>query len=256
MLKRLNIFIGLFFATIFFSFYIYAANLPKHFLFDNENSLGEWEEKIFHGRVAYEIKTDSAKGYLSATSNKASSGLFHKITFDPRKNPYISWGWKVEEFPSNGLSTGEFTKKGWIERDDYAARVYVIFPSFIFTNTECLEYIWAENLPQGTILTSPFFSNIKLMVLESGRENLNKWVYQERNISEDYKKAFNRPLRRKVGAIALMTDSDNTQSSAKGCYADIKVGYDVSVPVEIKAKFDIYESLKSFLNKLNTIFKK
>jgi len=63
-------------------------------------------------------------------------------------------------------------------------------------------------------------------VVESGAENKDKWVDVERNIAGDYYQAFGRPLRRQAGAVALMTDSDNTQSSALGYYADIKVGYE------------------------------
>jgi hypothetical protein len=49
-------------------------------------------------------------------------------------------------------------------------------------------------------------------------------VYEERNIYEDYKKAFGRKPGA-VGAIALMTDTDNTLSVAEAFYKDIKVGY-------------------------------
>ena len=87
-----------------------------------------------------------------------------------------------------------------------------------------IEYISDENLAEGTIITSPYFGNIKLIVAESGRKNLNKWVFEERNIYEDYKKCFRGtpPL---VGAIALMTDTDNTLSTAEASYKNIRVGY-------------------------------
>lgn len=238
----------------------YADRLPKCFLFDKEDALIEWKEKIFRGKVLYEIKKDSGKNFLSAKSDKSSSGLFCKISFNPRNRPFISWNWKVSKFPS--LAQGNnLTKKGWIECDDYAARVYIIFPSFIFTGTECLEYVWSQDLPRGEILTSPFFKNIKLIVVESGSENLDKWVYVERNISEDYKMAFGRPLRKDVGAIALMTDSDNTQSSALGHYADIKVGYAVAYSVsDVKAEPKSMETkaaqTASFLKYIKSILSK
>ena len=201
-----------------------ALEWLKWFPFDRKDALTEWKEKIFHGRVLYEVKLKAGKGYLSAESNKTSSGLFYKISFSPKQYPYISWSWKVSKFPALA-SSESLSKKSWIERDDYAARVYVIFPAFIFTNTKCLEYVWAEGLPKGVVLTSPFFKNIKLIVLESGSENLNAWVREERNIVNDYKLAFKVEPSLRAGAIAIMTDSDNTQSSSEGYYADIKVGY-------------------------------
>ena len=206
----------------------YGSGQLKWFPFNREDALKEWNEKIFHGRVLYTVKPGSPKGYLLAKSDKASSGLYHKITFSPKKYPYISWSWKVLSFPSRA-SAGGITKKSWIESDDYALRVYVIFPALIFTNTKCLEYVWSQDLPKGALLTSPFFKNIKLMVLEKGQEKSGEWMVEERNIFADYKTAFGRFPSANVGAVALMTDSDNTQSSAEACYADIKVGYEKAI---------------------------
>ena len=49
-------------------------------------------------------------------------------------------------------------------------------------------------------------------------------MYEKRNILEDYKKAFGRKPG-KVGAIAIMTDTDNTRSTAEAHYDELKVGY-------------------------------
>ena len=200
-----------------------AAKLPKEFLFDDENALDEWEEKIFRNKVLYEVQQPAeGDGLLSATSDKACSGLLYRVKINTKKKPMISWEWKVSKFPDK---TNASDKGGWIEQDDYAARVYVIFPSIIFTQTKSIEYIWAENEPTGKIMTSPYFKNIKLIVVESGKDNQNKWVFEERNIYEDYIQAFGKPPSRKVGAISLMTDTDNTLSTAEAYYKQIKVGY-------------------------------
>ena len=215
--------------------YAYGTAELKYFPFNKKDTLKEWKEKIFHGRVLYEVKIDNNQGYLFAESNKASSGLFYAISFSPKKYPYISWRWKVARFPAK-TKGASLNKKSWIERDDYALRFYVIFPAFIFTNTKCLEYVWSEYLPKGTILTSPFYRNIKLFVLETGSEKSGDFVIEERNILEDYKDAFGRYPAGKIGAIALMTDSDNTQSSSEGWYSDIKVGYEKPLYADIKER--------------------
>jgi len=67
-----------------------AGSLPKVFRFDRKDALSEWKEKIFQGRVIYEVKAAPGESYLSAESNKACSGVFYNIKFDPRKLPYIS----------------------------------------------------------------------------------------------------------------------------------------------------------------------
>lgn len=196
--------------------------MPKWFPFNKENSLQEWQEKIFKNRVVYSVESEKKDGYLLAKSDKACSGLVYRMSFDSRKLPMMSWEWKVAKFPDKAQA--DSAKTGWIEKDDYAARVYVVFPSWNFLNIKSIEYIWDEDLPEGTIITSPYFGNIRLIVAESGRKNLNKWVAEERNIYEDYKKCFKAtpPL---VGAIALMTDTDNTLSTAEASYKNIRVGY-------------------------------
>ncbi len=196
----------------------------KWFPFNRKDALDEWQEKIFKGKVLYVVRPQMDKGLLSAESDKAASGLFYRITYDAQKHPMVSWKWLVKQFPAKNPDTK--SSKGWIERDDYAVRFYVIFPSFYFMNTKCLEYVWDETLPKGKILTSPYFKNIKLIVVESGEENLGKWVFNERDIVKDFAAAFGRPLKQKVGAIAIMTDADNTQSSALAEYSEIKVGYE------------------------------
>ena len=135
----------------------------------------------------------------------------------------ISWFWKVMKFPDKGH--GKADNGGWMEQDDYAARVYVIFPSWNFMNIKCIEYIWAESLPDGKIISSPYSGNIKLTVAESGSKNLGQWIFEKRNIVEDYHKAFGKSRAPWVGAIAIMTDADNTLSSAEALYKNIKVGY-------------------------------
>jgi len=242
-------------------FIAYASNLPKLFKFDKKDALSEWQEKIFKNRVLYTVELKEDGGQLVAKSKSACSGLIYNIRFDPKKYPLISWKWKVLKFPeknyyasallpkksvslwekiltaiglksrplkpkpANAPVAEKNAKSGWLERDDYAARIYVIFPSWIFSNIKAIEYVWSDDLPKGTIMTSPYFSNIKLIVVESGKKDNDEWVYEERNIYEDYKRAFGvNPSG--VGAIALMTDTDNTLSTAEALYTDIKVGYE------------------------------
>jgi hypothetical protein len=222
-LKRwFNIFFFIILVSLITASVIIADRLPQKFPFNEENALEEWQEKIFRGRVFYSIKVNKRDGYLSAYSDDSASGIFYDIKFDPKEFPMMSWQWKVMKFPV--ISKLAHEGGDWIEKDDYAARIYVIFPRLSFYLTKCLQYIWDKELPVDTVMTSPYSDNIKLIVAESGRKNIGKWVYEERNIYEDYKKAFGREPGR-VGAIAIMTDTDNTQSTAEAHYKELKVGY-------------------------------
>lgn len=199
----------------------YAIQLPKWLLFPTRDSLKEWEEKIFKGKVFYSVKIENNHGFLSAYSNNAASGILYRINFDSRRNPLISWKWKVVKFPDKSKVKKD---TGWIEKDDYAARFYVIFPGFIFPFTKCIEYVWDQNIPAGTVLTNPYFHNLKIIVVESGTSRMGEWVLEERNIRADFRKVFKGDSG-KVGAVAVMTDTDNTSSIAEAYYDEIKVGY-------------------------------
>lgn len=225
--RKKFIYIGALLGLVVLGCPVYALELPKWFPFNKENALKEWQEKVFKNRVLYVVKPQEETGYLSAKSNQACSGLVYHIRFDPKKLPLMSWKWKVLKFPEKNVPVQKEKgkEKGWLERDDYAARVYVIFLSWNFMNIHSLEYVWDENLSKETVISSPYFSNLKLIVIESGKQKTNDWVFEKRNIYNDYKKAFGRAPNRPVGAVALMTDSDNTASTAEALYTDIKVGY-------------------------------
>jgi len=220
---RPSLFYGLLFcALISGPYFAHAQAEKKQFPLNKKDSLAEWQEKVFRGRVLYSIDPDPKTGHLIAQSDKACSGLLYRMQFYPKNTPMISWQWQVVKFPDAQKTSAD--QGGWIEKDDYAARVYVIFPSWYFMHTETLEYVWDETSPEGTVKTSPYFNKIKIIVAETGKKNLKKWVSEERNIYEDYKKAFGKEPGR-VGAIAIMTDTDNTLSTAEALYKNLKVGY-------------------------------
>ena len=59
-----------------------------------------------------------------------------------------------------------------------------------------------------------------MIVVESGSSKLNTWIMEERNVYEDYKRAFGEdpPM---ISGVAIMTDTDNMRESAEAYYGDI-----------------------------------
>lgn len=183
---------------------------------DFENGLSSgWEKEIFVGETVYELTEGIDGKCLKAISNKSASGLYYKIDFDPREYPIITWSWKIDHV----LTRGDARKKSG---DDYAARVYVIFPSFFFWQTRAINYIWANKLPKGEAVPSSYTGNSMMVAVESGAEMTGKWIVEKRNLLEDYKRYFGKTPK-KAGAIAIMTDTDNTGESAAACYDSIKI---------------------------------
>lgn len=196
--------------------------LVKAFPFLKEDSLKEWEEKVFKGKVVYRIEKEGDASYVRALSDAASSALYYRIKMDARnRHPMIRWKWRVEKFPAKSMAETLERK----EEDDFAARMYVIFPAMFITNWKVLEYIWTETIPAGTTGTSPLSKNIKLIVLEQGLSKDKKWASEERDIYSDYVKLFGRVPEHNIGAIAFMTNTEHTGTSADAAYGDIEIGY-------------------------------
>lgn len=198
------------------------AEIVKSFPFSADDALKEWEEKIFRGKVVYRVEKGQSLSYVRATSNKTASALYYKIKLDAKnKNPVISWKWNVDKFPGKKSKESIETEN----EDDFAARVYVIFPALFFTNSKVLEYIWAETLPEGLIGTSPYSKNIKLIVVRSGPNPDKKWFQEDRDITADYIKAFGARPEYDIGAVAFMTNTEHTGTSADSMYDEINLGY-------------------------------
>jgi hypothetical protein len=172
-----------------------------------------WEEKSFSGRTRYTVATEDGILCLLAESRASASALIYKIEYDPKAYPFLHWRWKVEHALTKG---DEKTKQG----DDYSARVYVVFPSFLFWKTRALNYIWANKLTKGDGVPNPFTANAVMIAVQSGPAETGKWIEERRNILEDFRRFFGEDPP-KAGAVAIMTDTDNTGESAKAWYGPI-----------------------------------
>ena len=196
------------------------VGLIKHFPFSEEDSLREWEEKILKGKVLYRIDRRNKESFVLGSSDQTASALYYRIKLDMDRRPVISWKWNARKFPLK--KEPEDLKN--IQQDDFTARVYVIFLTPLFIDSKALEYIWTESIPEGTITASPYSENLQLIVAECGRKG-EGWISEKRDIYKDFVSAFGEEPKLNIGAIAFMTDSDSTESSAESFYDDIKIGY-------------------------------
>lgn len=196
----------------------------------------DWKPLIFPRvprHTIYMLVKEDGTVAVKAVSEGASSGLTREITINPREYPIVQWRWKV----ANVLSKGDVFRK---EGDDYPARLYITFeydPSkvgfFEKVGREAyriiygkqlplgaINYIWESRAPVGTVTPNTYTKRSMMFVLESGKAKLNAWVSEERNVCEDYKKAFGDepPM---INGVAIMTDTDNTQEAATAFYGDI-----------------------------------
>ena len=176
-------------------------------------SLSEWREKSFKGHTAYTLVQSDGRSVLQAIAAGTASGLYHNITIPAAELPIIKWSWKVQQ-----TLAGEnpFRK----ESDDFAARVYLVFPGTFFWQTRALVYVWSDQLPVGTIIPNAFTSNAAIIAVESGNRYAGVWRHERRNYLEDYRAYFHEAPPNPV-AVAVMTDTDNTGGQATAWYGDI-----------------------------------
>lgn len=180
--------------------------------FDLEGLSG-WSPKIFKGETQYILVEDNGRKVVQAISHAGASGLVKEIDFNPAEYRYLRWSWKITDIIAGG---DERVKAG----DDYAARVYVVFPGRFFWQTRAINYIWANQLPQGQSIPNPYTSQAIMVAVQSGPARSGEWVDEERDLLSDYKRLFGEEPKN-AGAIAIMTDTDNTGESAMAWYKDI-----------------------------------
>ncbi len=175
--------------------------------------LSGWKDEVFKGTTEYTLVTDNGKTVLRAHSRGTASGLVKKLDLDPGKYPLLRWSWKID----HTLKREDVTKKSG---DDFAARVYVVFPRTFFWRMRSINYVWAAKLPRDSAAPSSYTGNVVLVAVESGDGKAGTWVSERRNIYADYRKFFGEEPPR-LGGIAIMTDTDNTKDEATAWYGDI-----------------------------------
>ena len=195
-----------------------------------------WKPLLFEKiptHTLYELVQDEGQVVVKAISKQSSSGLTRELHFNPKDYPIVQWRWKIE----NILEKGDVTTKSG---DDYPARLYITFAydsakvGFFekvkyetirlvygqYPPLAAINYIWESTSPVGTTVPNPYTDRVQMFVIESGKPKLHQWITEERNIVEDYRKAFGEDPP-PISGVAIMTDTDNTKESAVAYFGDI-----------------------------------
>ena len=184
-------------------------------------SIINWNYKSFSGNTEYSVVYDdeAQRNVILAKSMHSASGLFSGERIDLDKTPWLNWSWRVEKFPT---VNDEKEKAG----DDFAARIYIVVnDGWTFLSTKTINYVWSQNNSIDDTWPNPFAGEKAMMIVVQTREQENGWVSEKRNIKKDLKNLFGKDYRY-INAIAIMTDTDNTKSSATSYYSDIRLTED------------------------------
>ena len=173
-----------------------------------------WELEKKAGEEDISIEQEGDNFVLHFVSKEASFGVKKKLEFQIQEYPFLNWNWKVTQLPDGG----DVRKK---DVDDQAAQVYIAFPKFpAMTNTRLIGYIWENEAPKGSVVTSPRWSKLKYIVLRDKTDKLNSWIKEQRNVYEDYKMVFKEEPP-EVGGVSLYINSQHTKSVAESYFDDV-----------------------------------
>lgn len=191
-----------------------------------------WQHFTFPGKTptAYKIDQVDGRDAIWANSQSTSSAIRSDVNLEVNQIGRLKFSWKV---PAH-LQDADITVP---ELDDSPVRVFLTFEGdrnkFSAKNAlvsemanlllgeplpyATLVYLWSKRQPLGSVILGQRTDRVRNIVIESGSENLNKWLDYERDIRADYEKAFGEKPG-KLLRIALMTDSDNTKSQTTAWY--------------------------------------
>jgi len=185
--------------------------------------------------TVYRLENYQGRTVLSANSKTSASGLAVKLRPRPANNLWLQWEWKA-------LSAIPEADNAERYHDDAPLRILVAFDgnksklplkekmNFEMANLisgqempyATLMYIWSGKSPVDTIISNAHTSRIKMIVVDSGWENLSTWHKHQRDLAADYKRAYGEAPGEVIG-IALLTDTDNTKSETRAIYGDIEL---------------------------------
>ncbi len=192
------------------------------------------------GKEVYSVRSEQGS-YLEATAVNSDILIAKEFEYDLKEYPLLTWQWMAVELPEGADERHK-------ETGDSGAGIYVVFPGRF--RPENIKYVWSSSLPKGTVLESPYNSKTKIVVLRNRSTPLGKWVSEEVNVYEDYKKQFGHEPDN-VRAIAIMSDSNDTGSKAEARYRQICISKKRKRPTEVERKQQNVEARPG-----NTAFKK
>ena len=207
---------------------------------EDSDSIPQGWEHLTYGRTPENemfLSTEGEKTVLRVKSLGSASSLLKRVDADIREFPILVWRWKINRVVGMAIENRK-------DRNDSAARIRVIFgkggektPSIPPEMEEFLkslgirrsatepagfkiDYIWGNRIPRDEILDYPGSRNHKVVVVESGKARVNQWVWEKRNLLEDYERLFEAAPPGLAG-IVILTDTDHTNEGVEAWYSSI-----------------------------------
>jgi len=172
-----------------------------------------WQVRKDEGKSVYTVQEEGGRRFLRAVSKGLGIQAARETPgWNLETHPVLAWSWRVRQFPKGA---DERNAKG----NDSALAVYMGVPYSKVRGPKAMKYIWSEKVPTGTALTSNSGLTQVRVVQSGGKDG---WVEERVNALKDWQAAFKESEIPKAGGLAVLTDADDTKSTASGDYANFR----------------------------------
>ncbi|ARU54675.1 hypothetical protein OLMES_0572 [Oleiphilus messinensis] len=201
-----------------------------------------WSPLNFPGierHTHYQLIQNKPFNVIEVQSNNAASALIYRLPSPEvqqkmtKQTPYLNWQWKVDDIIT-GSQVG--TKAG----DDYPARIYIAFhvdpdriswfdkvkrkaAEALYGDTlpgEAINLIWSSDFQAGSAIANAYTDKTIMVAADQGKAHIQQWRAHSVHIPNLYRQLFQAEPPAILG-VAIMTDTDNTNSSAKAWFGPI-----------------------------------
>ena len=197
----------------------------------------KWETVALPGKLRTAFRLDKHQGRSStrADAERSASMLRQKLRIPPEQLGRLTFEWQVDQLIADADMHHRETEDSPVrvilafdgDRQKFSAKNAMLSElSRALTGEEMpyatLMYVWGNHDPVESVIINPRTDRVRKMVVESGAQGLRQWRHYERQIRQDFEKAFGEAPGTLIG-VAIMTDADNTQGSARAWYGDIRL---------------------------------
>lgn len=199
------------------------------YLFQAENTIQDgWFHMRMRGQTDYQLTIFDKSVAIRARGQDSASGLIRSVDIDPAACPEIEWAWAVTKLQK----TVDLHEK---QGEDVAASLFLMFGDpGLYSNPDpvpTLRYVWTtDHVQQDEVIDNPYLSgvvkSIAVHVTPQSSDSTTPpetWFVEQRNIQDDFLRAFGHPPAEALQAIAIFSDNDQTHEPVEAYYGWARV---------------------------------
>lgn len=196
-----------------------------------------WQHLALPGKRPTEFKATQLEGRstMAVTAASSASMLRKQVRVEPQDLGQLRFSWKVPAL----IPGADMAQR---DTDDAPVRVVLAFDgdrsrfstknamlsemARMLTGEEMpyatLMYVWCPTRQAGSVIQNPRTDRIRKLVVESGTARLGQWVDYAQDIRADFIRAYGEEPGALI-AVGIMTDADNTRSTAQAWYGPLRM---------------------------------